>query len=99
MWWGNGPGWFGHIGEVLMAIGSFFFGVIVFLIWLAIIVLLVRFLLIATRAAKVYLRSQGEHDGVLPQRTGAGVAPAAPAAPASTATTTRTRGAKTPPAV
>jgi hypothetical protein len=99
MWWGNGPGWFHQIGEVLMAIGSFFVGVIVFLIWLAVLVLVVRFLLIATRAAKVYLRKNGEHDGVLPQRMGAGVAPAAPAAPAPAATTTRTRGAKTPPAV
>ena len=44
--------------------------------------LFVRFLLIATRAAKVYLRNNGHHDGVLPSRVRA--APRAPA-PAATA--------------
>ena len=79
--WGPGGGWFDGIAHVLWGIGSFFVGLIFFVIWLAIIVLLVRFLLIGTRAAKAYLRSQGQHDGVLPQRT---VAPAAAAAPATT---------------
>lgn len=86
--WGPG-GWWDHITGVLWGIGSFFVGLVVFLVWLAIIILFVRFLLIATRAAKVYLRSHGEHDGVLPQR-------AAAPAPAATTTTTRTRTPKAP---
>ena len=67
--WGGPGGWFGHMSEVLWGIASFFVGLIVFAIWVAIIVLLVRFLLIGTRAAKAYLRSQGQYDGVLPQRS------------------------------
>lgn len=90
--WGPG-GWWDHIAGVLWGIGSFFVGLIFFLIWLAIILLLVRFLLIGTRAAKTYLRSQGQHDGVLPQRA---AAPAAPVTPAATTTTTRTTTPRTP---
>jgi len=85
--WGGPGGWFGHIAEVLWGIGSFFVGLIFFVVWVAIIVLLVRFLLIGTRAAKAYLRSQGLHDGVLQQRAAAPVAPVAPAAPATTTVT------------
>jgi hypothetical protein len=93
--WGPG-GWGGHIAEVLWGIGSFFVGLVFFLIWLAIILLLVRFLLIGTRAAKAYLRSQGQHDGLLPQRAAAPATTVAPAAPAATTTTTRTTTPRTP---
>jgi hypothetical protein len=71
--------------EIMATVATWITGLIVFLIWLAVIVLFVRFLLIATRAAKVYLRNHGEHDGVLPRGVtlpGA-TAPAAPAAPTS----------------
>jgi hypothetical protein len=72
--------------EIMATVATWFTGLIVFLIWLAVIVLFVRFLLIATRAAKVYLRNNGEHDGVLPRGVAlpGATAPAAPAAPAST---------------
>lgn len=73
--------------EIMATIATWITGLILFLIWLAVVLLFVRFLLIATRAAKVYLRNNGEHDGVLPR--GATLpgptAPSASAAPASTA--------------
>ena len=85
--WGPGGFDFFHVWGLL---ASWAAGFILFLIWLAVVVLFVRFLLIATRAAKVYLRNNGHHDGVLPNR------PAAPAAPAATTTTTRP-APRTPP--
>ena len=75
---GWGPG---HFFEIWGVIASWVAGFFLFLIWLAVIVLFVRFLLIATRAAKVYLRNNGAHDGLLPNR------PAGPAAPASSTAT------------
>lgn len=91
MWgWGPGNGW--NFFEIWGAVASWVAGFFLFLIWLAVVVLFVRFLLIATRAAKVYLRNNGAHDGVLPAR------PAAPASPAAAAPTTATRPApRTPP--
>ena len=76
---GNG-GW-DYFG-VMSMISGWVIGFIFFLIWLAVVLLFVRFLLIGTRAAKSYLRSRGEHDGLLPRNN----APAAPAAPAATTT-------------
>lgn len=77
---GYGPGgWWDGIMHAFWSIGSFFVGALFFLVWLAIIVLFVRFLLIGTRAAKVYLKNNGHHDGVLPARPAG--APAAAAAP------------------
>jgi len=63
-------------------------GFVFFLIWVAVLLLLVRFLLIGTRAAKLYLRSNGEHDGLLPQRATSATTPA-PAAPATTTPATK----------
>ena len=74
---GWGPHW--NFFEVWGAITSWIVGFILFVIWLAVVVLFVRFLLIATRAAKVYLKNTGHHDGVLPVRPAASPAPAAPA--------------------
>lgn len=79
-WWDGGP------FHILSAIASWVTGFVLFLIWLAVLLLFVRFLLIATRAAKVYLRSQGEHDGLLP-RPAPAPAPTAPAAAPRTTTT------------
>lgn len=68
----------GHrVIEALMAIGSFAVGLVFFLIWVGILILLVRFLVIGTRAAKFYLSSNGQHTGLL------GATPAAPTAPAA----------------
>lgn len=86
--WGPG-GW--NFFEIWGVIASWVAGFFLFLIWLAVIILFVRFLLIATRAAKVYLRNNGAHDGLLPNR------PAAPVAPAAPAATTRP-APRTPPA-
>ena len=69
-----------HFFEIWGVAASSVAGFFLFLIWLAVIVLFVRFLLIGTRAAKVYLRNNGAHDGILPNRPAARVAPAAPAA-------------------
>ncbi|MEO8262787.1 MAG: hypothetical protein ABI566_09475 [Pseudolysinimonas sp.] len=78
--------------ELMGRLGSVLVGSILFLIWLAFIVLVVRFLLIGTRAAKLYLRNNGHPDGVLPMRA------AAPAPPAAAAPTTKpaSRTAKKP---
>lgn len=89
--WGPG-GW--NFFEIWGMVASWVAGFFLFLIWLAVIVLFVRFLLIGTRAAKLYLRNNGAHDGVLPNRPAApAAAPAAPAAPAATAPTTATKPA------
>ena len=65
MFW-NHDGW-GFFG-VLSTIASWITGFVVFLIWVAILVLLVRFLLIGTRAAKFYLTQHGQDAGLLPRR-------------------------------
>lgn len=72
--------------EIITTLATWATGFVVFLIWLGVIVLFVRFLIIATRAAKVYLRLNGQHDGILPRGVTlpSAAAPAAPAAPAST---------------
>jgi hypothetical protein len=71
--------------EVMTTLATWITGLIVVLIWLAVVVLFVRFLIIATRAAKLYLRLNGQHDGVLPKGVSLPVATApAAAAPAST---------------
>ncbi len=83
---GYGDGRPDGIWGVLMGIGWGITAFIAFLIWLSIIVLLVRFLLIATRAAKLYLSRNGQDAGVFPKRP---VPPTAPsAAPRATTETT-----------
>jgi len=81
--WGYGDGRPDGIFGVLLGIGWSITAFIGFLIWVAILVLLVRFLLIATRAAKVYLTQNGHDAGVFPRRPTPPVAPAA--APRTTA--------------
>jgi hypothetical protein len=85
-----------------MGIGWSITAFIAFLIWLAIIVLLVRFLVIGTRAAKHYLSQNGQDSGLFPKRPVPPAAPApAAAAPTTTAprttTTSRTTAATTKP--
>jgi len=84
--WGNSDGWGHGIFGVLWGIGSAVTAFVVFLIWIAILVLLVRFLLIATRAAKLYLTQNGHDAGILPKRPTAPVPPAAASTPRTTAT-------------
>jgi hypothetical protein len=79
--YGDGRGPDGIFG-VLLSIGWGITAFIGFLIWVAVIVLLVRFLLIGTRAAKLYLTQHGQDAGVFPKR------PTPPTAPAATPRTT-----------
>jgi hypothetical protein len=81
---------------VVTTIASWVTGFVLFLVWLAVVILFVRFLLIATRAAKVYLRNNGQHDGLLPSRAAAPASPVAPAA-ATPATKPAPRTPRTPP--
>jgi len=90
---GYGDGRPDGVWGVLMGIGWSVTAFIGFLIWLAILVLLVRFLLIATRAAKLYLSQNGQDAGLFPKRP---VPPTAPAA--APRTTTVTKPAPKPPA-
>ena len=82
--WGYGDGRPDGLFGVLLGIGWSITAFIAFLIWIAILILLVRFLLIATRAAKVYLTQNGQDSGVFPKR------PTPPTAPAATTRTTTT---------
>lgn len=86
--WGYGDGRPDGLLGVLLGIGGSITAFIAFLIWVAILVLLVRFLLIGTRAAKLYLTQNGHDAGVFPKR------PTPPAAPAAAARTTTTPAAK-----
>lgn len=86
--WGYGDGRPDGVFGVLLGIGWSITAFIAFLIWVAILVLLVRFLLIGTRAAKLYLTQNGHDAGVFPRR------PTPPTAPASTARTTTAPVAK-----
>ncbi len=83
---GYGDGRPDGVWGVLMGIGWSVTAFIGFLIWLAVLVLLVRFLLIATRAAKVYLSQNGQDAGLFPKRP---VPPTAPTAAPRTTTVTK----------
>ena len=83
---GWGGGWFGGF---FGAISSFAFGVLILAIWLALIVLFVRFLIVGTRAAELYIKVNRHHDTTV--APAAPVAPVAPPAPAATPRTTAPR--------
>jgi hypothetical protein len=82
--WGFGFGWFWHIG-------SFIGGLILTVAIVVVAVLLVRYLIVATRAAQFYLDS---HDTARPATT---TAPAAAPATPVTKPAPRPRTPKTPP--
>ena len=82
---------------ILMGIGWSITAFIAFLIWLAIIVLLVRFLVIATRAAKLYLSQNGQDAGLFPKRPVPPTTPAAAPRTTTTATKPVTKPAPKPP--
>lgn len=93
--WGYGDGRPDGVFGVLLGIGWSITAFIGFLIWVAILVLLVRFLLIATRAAKLYLTQNGHDAGVFPKRPTPPGAPAA-AKPAATVAKPATKPAPKP---
>jgi hypothetical protein len=76
---------------VLLGIGWGITAFIGFLIWLGVIILLVRFLIIGTRAAKLYLTQNGQDAGLFPKRPVPPTAPAPAAAPRTTTTTAATK--------
>jgi len=82
---GHGPG---GLWGVLMGIGWSITAFVAFLIWVGILILLVRFLLIGTRAAKLYLSQNGHDAGLFPKRP---VPPAPAATPRTTATPPATK--------
>jgi hypothetical protein len=97
MWgYGDGRGPDGLFG-VLLGIGWGITAFIGFLIWLSVIILLVRFLLIGTRAAKFYLSQNGQDAGLFPKRPVPPTAPAAAAAPRTTANAPATKPVAKPP--
>jgi hypothetical protein len=95
---GPGFGWnFWHgLQSVFAGLGGF----LLLLIFLAVTVLLVRFLLVATRAAELYVarhRPDGPRTGAATAEPVAPVAPVVPDAPVTPAAAPRTRAPKTPP--
>ncbi len=88
----HGPG-IGMIGGIFADVLAGLVFIICFIIVVGLLVVLVRFLLVATKAAEIYVSKNG---GARPVET---ATPAtAPAPPAAATTTTRTRTPKTPPA-
>lgn len=92
--WGYGDGRPDGLWGILLGIGWSITGFVAFLIWIGILILLVRFLLIGTRAAKVYLTQNGHDAGVFSKRP----TPPAPAAAAAPRTTTAPVANPAPPA-
>jgi hypothetical protein len=86
---GHGPG---GIFGVLIGIGWGITAFVGFLLWVGILILLVRFLLIGTRAAKLYLTQNGHESGVFAKRP----TPPAPPAPAAAPRTTTAPAATKP---
>jgi len=97
MGYGDGP--FTWIGHTILTIVSGFFSVLGLLVAIAVVVLLVRFLLIGTKAAQIYVANNTAEKPEAPAASAPTVAtetpPAAPATPAKPATKPRTP--KTPP--
>jgi hypothetical protein len=83
---------FGMFGGILQDVVAGLFFLICFAIVVALLVVLVRFLLIATKAAEIYIAKNGATQPVEP------VAPATVTTPlpTTTATTPRTRATKPP---
>ncbi len=99
-YYGDGPlGWFGHlIGAVVTGLFTF----LVFLVAAALVFLLVRFLLVATKAAQIYVAKNTPAKPVAPATpttpTTAAAAPAATAPAATAPAATATKPATTKPA-
>jgi hypothetical protein len=98
MGYGDGP--FTWVGHTILAIVSGFFWLVGLLVFVAVVVLLVRFLLIGTKAAQIYVAKNSpekleshEEPAAAPATTTP--APAAPTTP--TKPVTKPRTPKTPP--
>ena len=100
----HGPG-IGLIGGIFADVLAGLVFIICFIIVVGLLVVLVRFLLVATKAAEIYVSKNSPAQPVAPATTAAttpaATTPAATAAtsttPAAKAPTTRTRTPKTPP--
>jgi len=87
----HGPGGFGMFGSIFADILAGLAFLICFVVIVALLVVIVRFLLVATRAAEIYVAKNGPAQPDAPAATTIPVTTApAPAAP-------RTRPTKTPP--
>jgi predicted lipid-binding transport protein (Tim44 family) len=95
----HGPGGFGMLGGIFADVLAGLVFILCFIIVIGLLFVLVRFLLVATKAAEIYVAKNGPAQPVTP---------AAPASAASTtsrtttpeakaSTATRTRTPKTPP--
>ena len=101
----HGPGGFGLIGGIFADVLAGLVFIICFIIVVGLLVVLVRFLLVATKAAEIYVSKNGPVQPVAPATpattattTQATTVPAATAPATKSPTTTRTRTPKTPPA-
>lgn len=90
MGYGDGP--FVWIGHTLLTLVTGFFSLVGLLVAVAVVVLLVRFLLVATKAAHLYIAKNTVDESTTDETVAPAtvVAPVAPKAP-------RTRAPKTPP--
>jgi hypothetical protein len=110
--WGGGPGPLGHLGQFVWAGLSALLALVLIGVAVALVVLLVRFLLVGTRAAQLYVANHtpAKDAGASPATTAtptagptpatAGPAPAAapPAEPATPGTAGTSAAARTRPA-
>ncbi|MDQ1551125.1 MAG: hypothetical protein QOD50_547 [Actinomycetota bacterium] len=90
----HGPGGLGMIGGIFADVLAGLVFIICFIVVVGLLVVLVRFLLVATKAAEIYIAKNG------PARSTVESTPAATATIPTTTTTpaaTRTRAPKTPP--
>ncbi len=92
MGYGDGP--FVWIGHTLLTLVTGFFSLVGLLVAVAVVLLLVRFLLVATKAAQLYIaKNTAETDDPAADEPTAPAPVVAPVAPK----TPRTRAPKTPP--
>jgi hypothetical protein len=87
----HGPGGFGLIGGIFADVLAGLVFIICFIIVVGLLVVLVRFLLVATKAAEIYVSKNSPPGQVTPPAT-----PATPAAAQTTETTPTTPVAKAP---
>ncbi|CAN5220640.1 hypothetical protein BH11ACT4_BH11ACT4_02850 [soil metagenome] len=89
---GYGPGLLGGFTHVIGALMGALFGFFIFLVVIGLVFLLVRFLLVATKAAHIYVAKNSPPPAPRPAAT---VAPTGPAAPTTVRPSTTTPRATT----
>ena len=99
----HGPGGFGMLGGIFADVLTGLIFIICFVIVVGLLVVLVRFLLVATKAAEIYVWKNAPAQPIAPATPAASetttttsTTPASPTSPTAKAPT-RTRPTKTPP--